>query len=1006
MAYHNWKLGTINIRTGNDDEKIERIINEIDKANLTICGLQEVRRLNTGSALIKTATNKKYELYWSGQVSKRQHGVGFVIKVDPSIEIIEITSISPRIIVAEVIVRGCSVKIINCYAPTEESTVSTKDSFYRLLRKQFETTNKKQKILCIGDFNASSSASWSNTSLREGTVIENLTVNDNGERFHQLFNDKKLSVLNTWFTHKQCRRVTWHSPDGKTKKVYDFILCCSWLRQYTTNCRVYNSFDFDSDHRLVIATLNTPSTRKARYTVRKKTPDKLKINFSSINDEMINLFHEKMSNSLNDIDNYELNTNLNKLFVDSVRTNAESTFPKQTKIQISQPWHNDEKLQSLFDRKSELINSNADQKLIMAIRKKIRMRAKYLKNEHFRQEAEKLNTLAINRELDKLFCRARSQETTLKPVESSCPTQKLMNHFQTHFNPNDPSKDSTPDELCSKIPIFVKDLQKLSDGVVINDDPPNIEEIQKHLQALKPNKACNDIEPELLRLCNTPIMLEVLHRMILNLWNNLDLPVAWGNSQLKTLWKGKGSKRDPTKYRGISIGSTVCKLIISIILSRLKSWYETQLSDEQYGFRPNRGTTDGIYEIKRIHQITNRKQQPLYLLFVDLSAAFDHIPRKWLFKSIDLRFTNERSPRMFQILETLYSSTSLTYEDYTFETTSGVRQGGPESPFLFNLYIDFVMRVFSEKCRNDNAIEFFTHKYRINPNSISRSDRLKMRVDNLNLWGSSLLRWCGYADDLVLFLLSVLGLQNASNLLDAVFSRFGLSINLNKTETMILNHSSEATYPSTIININNSELNNVSDFKYLGSYIQYNQPNTGERELNHRIQLATAKFAQMSRVLQNFSINLRTRILFLNSFVRSRLVYSCQNWNLNSNQMDRLDVVYRTFLRKMIRGGFKCIDEAGNDYRLQISNARLHEICHTSDVSNFVRCQQYNYAAHVARMPPSRTTKLLMFNDDRYTKKGRPVKTLLDQVIENKNINMNSFCALAMSKKLERSGME
>ena len=86
-----------------------------------------------------------------------------------------------------------------------------------------------------------------------------------------------------------------------------------------------------------------------------------------------------------------------------MRTNAESTFPKQTKIQTSQPWHNDEKLQSLFNRKSELINSNANQKLITSIRKKIRMQARYLKNEHFRQEAEKINTLAINRQLDNSF---------------------------------------------------------------------------------------------------------------------------------------------------------------------------------------------------------------------------------------------------------------------------------------------------------------------------------------------------------------------------------------------------------------------------------------------------------------------------------------------------------------------------------------------------------------------------------------------------------------------------
>lgn len=147
------------------------------------------------------------------------------------------------------------------------------------------------------------------------------------------------------------------------------------------------------------------------------------------------------------------------------------------KIQTSQQWHNDEKL---FDQKSELINSNADLKLITAIRKKIRMRARCFENEHFRKEAEKINTLAVNRQLDKLFCRAHSQETSMKRVESSCPAQKIMNHFQTYFNPNDPSKDSSPDELYSNIPTFVTILRIYKNSM--------IEEIQKHLQALKPNK--------------------------------------------------------------------------------------------------------------------------------------------------------------------------------------------------------------------------------------------------------------------------------------------------------------------------------------------------------------------------------------------------------------------------------------------------------------------------------------------------------------------------------------
>ena len=143
-----------------------------------------------------------------------------------------------------------------------------------------------------------------------------------------------------------------------------------------------------------------------------------------------------------------------------------------------------------------------------------------------------------------------------------------------------------------------------------------------------------------------------MHRMRNNQWSNLNIPAVWGDSRIKTLWKRKGSKSDPSKYGGLSIGSTVCKLIINIILERIRLWDEAQLSKEQNGFRRNRDATDGIYSVKRIHQILNRKKLPLYLLFVDLTAALDRIPRKWLFDSIRLRFSEGGTVKLFDILPT------------------------------------------------------------------------------------------------------------------------------------------------------------------------------------------------------------------------------------------------------------------------------------------------------------------------------------------------------------------
>ena len=100
--------------------------------------------------------------------------------------------------------------------------------------------------------------------------------------------------------------------------------------------------------------------------------------------------------------------------------------------------------------------------------------------------------------------------------------------------------------------------------------------------------------------------------------------------------------------------------------------------------------------------------------------------------------------------------------------------------------------------------------------------------------------------------------------------------------------------------------------------------------------MALWKFASMSNLLHNYRIHLSTRVKFLNSFVRSRLTYFCQYWNLTTAQFVKLDVTYRTLLRRMLRRGFNRVDTDG-DFRFKISNKKHHNICHTEDVSTFIR---------------------------------------------------------------------
>jgi len=71
--FHQWKIGTINITTGSDDWRLEEAVRQIHRSGLSICALQEVRRLRQDNVTI-TIDNQKYDVHWVGP--KRIHEQG------------------------------------------------------------------------------------------------------------------------------------------------------------------------------------------------------------------------------------------------------------------------------------------------------------------------------------------------------------------------------------------------------------------------------------------------------------------------------------------------------------------------------------------------------------------------------------------------------------------------------------------------------------------------------------------------------------------------------------------------------------------------------------------------------------------------------------------------------------------------------------------------------------------------------------------------------------------
>ena len=598
--FHQWKIGTINILTGSDDWRLEEAIRQIDRSELAICALQEVRRLEQGNMILE-AGNSKFEVHWCGNKRLRREGVALVIRIDPNVIIREISYIGPRLISVSLKIYGCKTKIISVYAPTNESSDSAKLAFYRELRKHL-TTQKNEKLIVLGDFNAITTAVKEHACVRSSSILTDIESNDNSERMIDFARDHKLSVMNTWFKHPDHHQYTWYSNDlHGTKKTLDYLLCCDWLRQYISDCRVRTSFDFNSDHKLLVTTFRTPKTKAARF-IKRKLDKKKKLDLE--NDEAAKRnFIENVDERFSDL---VLNNSIDEKESELVRLLNEiaaSEIPVKTSNQNNPPWRDDPELRELLQLRDNARQNHDSTVNIKRLSREILNRHNTLKNEFFKAKAVRLNAHAINRQIAKLFAEAKSQTTTFKKPPPSCPPEKLIDHFTKHFNPPLPKEDEIPIELTTEIPEFVKDLQALSRQHPFNNETPSRDEVVNSLAKLKNGKASNDIQPEILKHARySSKFIDFLMELIEQVWNEKTVPSSWGNGKIEALWKGKGSKLDPAMYRGLNIGSVVGKSVINIILSRLQSWYDHQLTDNQYGFRQNRGTNDATFITKRFQQ--------------------------------------------------------------------------------------------------------------------------------------------------------------------------------------------------------------------------------------------------------------------------------------------------------------------------------------------------------------------------------------------------------------------
>ena len=149
-----------------------------------------------------------------------------------------------------------------------------------------------------------------------------------------------------------------------------------------------------------------------------------------------------------------------------------------------------------------------------------------------------------------------------------------------------------------------------------------------------------------------PLVLVKLFKLILS---GSEVLLDWVIAYIVPIHKN-GRKSDPSNYRGISLLSCLGKLFLSILNNRLLQFsiHHKILSDSQLGFRKGNRTSDAHIIIHNlVNKYCHKNNTKINSCFIDLSKAFDTVPRDILLKKL---LSLGIKGKFFNIIRSIYSN--------------------------------------------------------------------------------------------------------------------------------------------------------------------------------------------------------------------------------------------------------------------------------------------------------------------------------------------------------------
>ena len=104
-----------------------------------------------------------------------------------------------------------------------------------------------------------------------------------------------------------------------------------------------------------------------------------------------------------------------------------------------------------------------------------------------------------------------------------------------------------------------------------------------------------------------------LEKLFTAVWNQEVVPSEWSKGLIVKIPK-KGGRSVCDNYRGITLLSVPSKVFSRVLILRIQDGVESQLREEQAGFRKGRSTTEQLFTLRNISSVQNGTRHCLWTM--------------------------------------------------------------------------------------------------------------------------------------------------------------------------------------------------------------------------------------------------------------------------------------------------------------------------------------------------------------------------------------------------------